>query len=286
VGDDQKKNAYSKFIPRTCRLKDNRPTLSVLSAAKCNCNFYSMDIVYIVGSGSFWKDNELRYSLRSAQKHVKGFRNIYIIGHCPDFLKGENLLHLPSPDYRNIALYQKNVYDKLFLACRQENISESFFFCNDDYFFLRDFELSEFPVCYNGFLEDRLIRDLKQNPYKNTLRNTIELLVRNNRPTRNFELHQPCIINKKLFIEIMSRFDWSKLWSYVIKSLYFNMQEAGELANCTIASDSKIQRPFLTASEFKTLLQNRFMFSTNEHINDGMKYFLSKTFPVASPWEK
>ena len=39
-----------------------------------------MDVVYILGKGSVWKDNEIRYSLRSIEKHLTGFDRVFIVG--------------------------------------------------------------------------------------------------------------------------------------------------------------------------------------------------------------
>ena len=57
-------------------------------------------------------DDELRYSLRSVEKHLKNFGKVYIIGNLPSFLK--DVVHIPYDDvdrsketniYKNINLH-------------------------------------------------------------------------------------------------------------------------------------------------------------------------------------
>ena len=49
-----------------------------------------VDLVYPLNKlCSHWRNQELRYSLRSVEKFVKNYRNIYIIGDKPKYLNGE-----------------------------------------------------------------------------------------------------------------------------------------------------------------------------------------------------
>ena len=45
-----------------------------------------MDILYCLGEGSKWNNNELRYSLRSLEKFGKNVGNIYVVGYDPGIL--------------------------------------------------------------------------------------------------------------------------------------------------------------------------------------------------------
>ena len=56
----------------------------------------SIDVVYVLGKGTKWNDNEIRFSLRSLAKNVTGIRNVYIVGERPDFLK--RVIHISYPD--------------------------------------------------------------------------------------------------------------------------------------------------------------------------------------------
>ena len=54
-----------------------------------------VDLVYVLGKGSRWQDNELRFSLRSVSKNLSNVGQIFIVGQIPDFVK--NCVHVPVP---------------------------------------------------------------------------------------------------------------------------------------------------------------------------------------------
>jgi hypothetical protein len=55
-----------------------------------------IDVVYPLGTGSVWQDNELRYSLRSLEKNFPDLGRVYVVGHKPDWLG--NVEHIPFGD--------------------------------------------------------------------------------------------------------------------------------------------------------------------------------------------
>lgn len=48
-----------------------------------------MDIIYSIGSGSTWDNNELRYSLRSLDMYGKSYDRVFVVGNIPEFLSDE-----------------------------------------------------------------------------------------------------------------------------------------------------------------------------------------------------
>jgi hypothetical protein len=55
-----------------------------------------IDIVYVLGTGSNWSDNEIRFSLRSVFKNLTNIGQIFIVGEKPAGLKG--FIHIDHPD--------------------------------------------------------------------------------------------------------------------------------------------------------------------------------------------
>ena len=51
------------------------------------------DVVYPIGQGSSWKNNELRFSLRSIEKYGINVGKLFIVGELPDFLLGEDIIY-------------------------------------------------------------------------------------------------------------------------------------------------------------------------------------------------
>ena len=57
-----------------------------------------MDILYVVGRGSTWNNNELKYSLRSIAKNGINVDRVFIVGYIPDFINREEVICLPFED--------------------------------------------------------------------------------------------------------------------------------------------------------------------------------------------
>ncbi len=199
-----------------------------------------IDGVCVLGQGSLWEDTELRYSLRSIQKHVRGIRDIYVVGFLPDFIK--DVVHIPFGDEH--VCKETNIYRKVLRACQDPNISEDFFFFNDDHFMLEDCIADQYQFYHKGDLR-MMCRGLRAgNPYRAAVENTyIVLHKHNNLPTRNFDGHCPIIYNKKFMLDRITRYDWNGRISYVLKSLYANTKLiVGEkMADCKIGSNHTVE---------------------------------------------
>ena len=58
-----------------------------------------IDVVYVLGTGSNWDNNEIRFSLRSLAKNLKGMGRVFVVGERPAFL--QNVIHIPAKDEFN-----------------------------------------------------------------------------------------------------------------------------------------------------------------------------------------
>lgn len=176
-----------------------------------------IDIIYpLRHAGSHWDNNELKYSLRSVEKHLTGVRNIWVIGERPKWINPANLNHRFHVD--ESIFPARNIYLKIKSMCQHPEISENFLFMNDDHFFTHDFVASEIPYYYTGDL-----REIKNNTtYQETINNTIRTLENRNRLTLNFDTHTPIIYNKEKFLKTTSEYFWTKDHAYCIKSIYCN----------------------------------------------------------------
>jgi hypothetical protein len=87
----------------------------------------NIDVVYVLGTGSKWKNNELRFSLRAIEKNLTGYRDIYVIGENPGFL--QNVIHIPYPDELP-GNADGNIARKVLRACREKKLSDNFLFIN------------------------------------------------------------------------------------------------------------------------------------------------------------
>lgn len=106
-----------------------------------SCYNIFMDVVYILGSGSLANNEEIRYSVRSLEKHLLDLRNVYIIGEDPKNLP--NAFHVQSSDKTKEKW--KNAYLKVLRACEITELSDEFLLMNDDFFLTEDTVGEDFP---------------------------------------------------------------------------------------------------------------------------------------------
>jgi hypothetical protein len=224
-----------------------------------------MKIVIPLGPGSKWQNNELRYALRSFEKHLSGVTGLLIIGDKPDWLNCESI---PFKDQSLGRHKERNIFDKVSAACKL--IRDPFLFANDDHFLLTDFDAGLFPNYYYGLLSDK--KPAKGNTYGRTIKNTRLFLG----DVRYFDIHCPIVIDPKQFQKINSAI-YSKPYGYLMKTLYAytsaSMIPAIPMADLKYSGDSVPP------------LDNRLWFSLGEHVSDETKELLAKLYPIKSRWE-
>lgn len=176
------------------------------------------DIVYVLGTGSNWDNNELRFSLRSLETYISGIGTVYLVGECPRWIT--NVVHLPFPDLHTCK--EKNIMLKMAYACGHPDLSETFLHVHDDHFALDYMDAANIPYWAGGQL-DRLAKAIdKRNHWGDAVRNTYEALVSRGFSTHNFDLHYPMLFKKSIYPKTMDLYDWTVERGYVVKSLYAN----------------------------------------------------------------
>lgn len=241
-----------------------------------------IDLVYLYTVGS--NTNEIRYSLRSMQKHLKNIGKVYIVGDDPGIFSG--VIYLPCENkWRHNGA--RNIYDKILTACQHPDLSDNFCCCSDDYFLLKYFDLENLPYFHCGNLSETIRRlpdkysngDI--NPFKIHVINTYQALNANGLPTQNFNIHFPIVYNKEKYKEIMPAFDWEIGRGYISKSLYANsLKIEGEYM-----ADSKIHAP-KTKTAIYRCIKDRAAFSTNEHsMEPVMLGVMQELYPDSHPLE-
>ena len=229
------------------------------------------DIVYVLGKGSVFDNNEMRLSLRSIEKHLKDYGRVFIVGLCPDWL--ENVTHIKWDDTEKIP--DKNIMLKLKKACETPEISDDFLFFNDDHYLLSPYSAPEFPYyyCKDLFTE---VKKRRGDSYGQRTANTMEYLKKNDLPTKYFDVHTPIIYNKAKFLEhVVSAVDWKKTYhGFVIKSLYANSLR---IEGQELDQDVKFQQPPHNQVP---------LMSTYPFVKASMQRYLFELFPEKCTFEK
>lgn len=224
-------------------------------------------IVYPLGKGSTWGNNELRYSLRSVEKHLKGYGEVWIIGEKPDWLT--NVIHVPISDPK-IGIPDTNIMRKLMAFCGHD--VEKFLYMNDDHYLLRDIDAETFPYYYHGTIAE-YVKKRGHDGYGNRCENTQKSLESRNLPTKYFDIHYPMLMNKTDFMQqVVQHYNPELRHGMVIKSLYANALniEGTEIKDCKIPPAPLTDQP---------------CFSTYPTVNNKTAQFLREKFPQKSNFE-
>lgn len=233
------------------------------------------NLVYILGKGSRWRNNEIRYSLRSAEKYAPEYEPI-IIGDAPEWVK--NIKVIPAEDTSVEKL--QNAREKYRVAANHPDISDPFVLMNDDFFFLKPFKEVFYTI---GTLKEMIGRHpSKSGRYYQSLMNTKALLeslgIQN---PRSFEAHAPITFKKGILDEIIRSSGTGKVFS--IRSLYGNLTQS-EWTDVTDFKASNI------AEFLWQVANNREILSINDNLvgepnEPAVRDWLFSRFPDPSRYE-
>jgi hypothetical protein len=234
------------------------------------------DIVIPLNNRSTQRNLELRYCLRSIEKHLTGVGNIFIIGHMPEWVTG--CIHIPFDEDPRNRFRDRNIMNKMLAACKDERVSDDFLMVHDDHFLLVNYVARAFPYYHCGHMVPG------DGQYGETKRNTLSIL---GRPiydeVKNFDTHCPILFNKERFMRSAPLADWNRWYGYCLKTLYCVMNGIeGEYMD-----DIKIRMP-LQADEINQAIAGRTWFSIGDRCwtPNGMKEILQDLYPIPSKYEK
>ena len=244
----------------------------------------------MLGNGSPWQNNEIRYSLRSLEKFGIGIGRLFIAGeNLPEFIWKNRVIHLPYKDNPK-AIGWKNVYQKVRRAIRDTDIGVKtdgqFLLMMDDVFLTRKTELAAFPVMIRKD-EPMQFSYVNQGDWWKSRANTANVL-RNEfgikGTLRDFEVHAPLRIDREKYAKInLDQFDSEPLFVQH-RSIYGNIYNIDAVP----ASDRKITEATMKhASSIPLFVGNEAYFSISDKTLElGMKEYLAENYPGKSRWEK
>jgi len=239
------------------------------------------DLVIPLGTGSHWQNNELRYSLRGIEKHVRNLCNVVIVGELPDWAR--NVVHIPSEEVATHG-HERRIVEKFLAASRSPLVSENFLMWNDDYFAVQDISATACPYFYFATLEIAALKRRKNDGYGHSIRNSWKALADAGRPIRYFDIHLPMIYNKRRFVEVMERHDWEIPNGYVIKSLYANSIDISE-DQLKEVPDLKFHGTY-SLDNIRKNIKGRPLFSVSDAgLTNTMKDFIHSLYREKSKYE-
>ena len=247
-----------------------------------------MDLLYPLGSGSRWNNNELRFSIRSAFKNLSGFRNIFIVGEKPDFLNltdeidGHRIIFLPMPDIYGPNNADGNIIAKLLHTAHHPMLSEDFIFMNDDNYFLKPIHVTNITPFHKGNINE-IDPELFVGVWGRRLGLTRQALQQKGLTPLHFDHHAPFPMKKNQLMPTYDEFHFDHGIGLTVKSIYGSMH----YKDAPLMNDEKIM---FRATFSLDLIRKRctnclYLAHNDEGLTSAMKYFLWENFPTPSPFE-
>lgn len=147
-----------------------------------------IDILYIIGTGSIWQNNELRYSLRTIERYGENVGRIFIVGYKPDFISDE-VTFIPCDDPYNWP--HQNILHKVVHAIENSDIGPHFLVSSDDHFYIKPTDFANLPVYYrHRDIPDGIPFLQERNPYFLSLMETRAFLIKHGMTT--FQTNPHC----------------------------------------------------------------------------------------------
>lgn len=235
-----------------------------------------IDVVYPLANVSRFSNNELKFSLRSLEKHVTGYRDIWVIGNNPSWNNGK-IKHIQAFDKGMKAI---NILEKIRLACLCPEISDTFLYINDDHIFLRDCDACTYPFYYSDDdLKDILNNRPLNDPYRRIVIDTLNLYPE----LKYFDIHKPIRIEKAKFLEVYEKVNFKKYGSgLLIKSVYCNYHGIKGVKERDMILRTRLDSLVLDVIKMKC---DVFSFH-EEAVCDDLIRFLDKNYPIKSIYEK
>ncbi len=220
-----------------------------------------MTVVYTLGKGSNWQNNELRYSIRSFVKYTNVSR-IIIVGYLPDWI--QNVEHIPFDDGPRKQL---NIHLKTLAACQ---IELEFIQAADDHFILQPVEFS--ARHYSGTLLEKKFN----GNYANACYNTLAVC---GPKSRFYNLHIPMRINAVHYESAVGLQDWQHK-EYLIKSLYANKIPGADIE---LPGDVKLVNFMRRSAIDKFIDGKRFLSVSDAGLSADMRRWLAGWSPNRTP---
>ena len=236
-----------------------------------------IDVFYVLGSGSKWQNNEIRYSMRSLEKYGHNVGQVYIVGQKPSFIS-DQVKYIKAADIGTPACNHWYKVKRFFV---ETGIKKACYMM-DDIFFIKDIDLENYP--YYSHNELPIYNPPDKNNYHTMIMNTRKELTSENKQLNNFEIHCPIIYEKDKFESLEQKFYKikSKHRHFVgVRSYYCNMNGI----EGTFCNDMKIREKHM--NDWLERIQTNDCFSTNDAvIKMGIGDWLQKEFPNPSKYEK
>jgi len=224
-----------------------------------------LDVVYVLKPDI--EPEELRYSLRSVEKNFP-HRKVWFVGSKPEGFEPDAAIYHTQTGNSKPLLIKSSLWEVI----RNDEVTENFFWFNDDFFVMKP--VKKFIDIVDGDLDRRICelhREQGPSPYCRLLIKAQQELMINKKPTMNFDVHYPMLINKEL-----ARNSINKCSSPQFRSIYGNFNNIPYVVH----PDCKVY-------DYETIPKDETYLSTNDDTfkNGKVGEYIRNTFTEPSRFE-
>ena len=249
-----------------------------------------LDVVYTLKDSE--PNHDLRYSLRSLEKYGGEIGNVWIVGHCPSWVK--NVIHLPTEQCNDKHISVRYNWETV---CRCDLISDDFILMNDDFIITEPVQnWIDFTNLNMGTLDEKAKRlekeDMLGSKWLKGFRFNRELLLKMGVPFEplNFEYHGAMIINRYKRLEMIKRPELRK-HLHISNPLYFQRSVYGNLYGRQDGKKIHDSKFVEDVQDYSRLTENGFFSVGDNMIGYPENYpfinaWLNAEFPYKSSYEK
>ena len=246
------------------------------------------DLIIPLGTGSRWKNNELRYALRSYDKYFKDLGTVYIVGPKAYIKKNlpwlQNVVVVDCDDPFNRNKDGNLIRKVLRVIDNYPELTDDFVRASDDQL-LWD-EVDSLPPLYTYNLKDKpQAWWMRGNRWKVRLKKTMRILEVKKKTTWNYDAHIPMTVNKHKFKEVWSKFPWERSIGYCINTLYYNMalDKHTHFDNKKLSVEQAVAAPNVLPMQLRG---KKYLGYNDAGLNDHLKALIKKRFPDKCRFEE
>ena len=264
--------------PNTMKKVTSKPCGSCGKKKAAGSSNRVTDIVIPLAEKGAHDNLELRYALRSIEKHARGYRDIIIVGNnVPSWLQNVRIISsVEDSSRKNITLFRKRL-----AAAMESDADYNLYWC-DDYVLLKTMNVMSIPALRN----DKDLLDYSGGRvWHRCLKAAGEALKAHSKTTFDCESHTPSLNDRKKFIQLAEIFknDRETDPGLTVCALYHNYY-----GNRMLPMD-KIKATFEKAAdveEVRKITRNKlFLGYDDKGFTSGVKAFLAEKFPEKSQYE-
>jgi len=215
---------------------------------------------------------ELKYALRSIEKNLTGYGEVFIVSdRPPKWITNVHTLLLSEETEKN----SRNIVNKMLFASNRREVGENFIRWDDDIYLNKPLDVKDFKYWYQGTLADAIFQHRNNVRYRKYIENTAMKIT-----DREFyyDIHTPIVYNKEK-LKNLTKYDWSTF--YLSKTMYCH--HAG--VEGVEMEDGKLVAT-MTEKEIIDYISGRLFFCTSPHsISSAAINVLESLYPNPSKYE-